>query len=77
MAFLAGGRVRGGRVVADWPGLGASDLLDGRDLRPTIATRQVFKAALHGGLGIPDHALEEAVFPSTESLVRPLDWFHA
>lgn len=77
VAFLAGGRVRGGRVVADWPGLGTSDLLDGRDLRPTIATRQVFKAALHGGLGIPDQALEEAVFPNTGSLVRPLDWFHA
>lgn len=35
-AMLLGGAVRGGQVVADWPGLAAADLLDGRDLRPTL-----------------------------------------
>jgi uncharacterized protein (DUF1501 family) len=76
VAFLAGGRVRGGRVIADWPGLRPSDLLDGRDLRPTLASRQLFKAALHGGLGISDDALEQRVFPDTAALHRPSDWFH-
>ncbi len=31
-AFLMGGAVRGGRVIADWPGLGPTALLDNRDL---------------------------------------------
>jgi uncharacterized protein (DUF1501 family) len=35
MAMLLGGAVAGGRVVADWPGLGASALYEGRDLKPT------------------------------------------
>lgn len=35
-AMLAGGAVRGGRVVADWPGLGQADLHEARDLRPTL-----------------------------------------
>jgi uncharacterized protein (DUF1501 family) len=34
-AIFVGGAVNGGRVVADWPGLGPSALLEGRDLRPT------------------------------------------
>lgn len=36
-AMLLGGGVQGGRVIADWPGLEAGKLLDGRDLKPTLA----------------------------------------
>src|SRR5690606_12176956 len=36
VAMLLGGAVQGGRIVADWPGLSSADLLDGRDLRPTL-----------------------------------------
>src|SRR5205809_549587 len=35
VALLAGGALKGGRIVADWPGLKATDLHDGRDLKPT------------------------------------------
>jgi uncharacterized protein (DUF1501 family) len=45
-AFLVGGAVRGGRVTTDWPGLGRSALLDGRDLRATTDLRSVFNAVL-------------------------------
>ena len=38
-AFLVGGAVAGGRVVADWPGLASSALYEGRDLRPTLDLR--------------------------------------
>src|SRR5262245_59895438 len=38
-AFLLGGAVAGGRVVADWPGLGARSLYEGRDLKPTTDLR--------------------------------------
>jgi uncharacterized protein (DUF1501 family) len=35
-AMLVGGAVRGGRVVADWPGLAPAQLFEGRDLKPTL-----------------------------------------
>ena len=35
-AMLLGGAVQGGRVVADWPGLGPAELFEERDLRPTL-----------------------------------------
>ena len=35
-AMLIGGAVKGCRVVADWPGLGASSLYEDRDLAPTV-----------------------------------------
>ena len=36
VAFVLGGAVAGGRVVADWPGLGAGRLFEDRDLQPTV-----------------------------------------
>ena len=37
VAMLIGGAVRGGRVLADWPGLAPANLYQARDLRPTRA----------------------------------------
>ena len=39
VAFLAGGALKGGRVIADWPGLKPANLYEGRDLsrRPICA----------------------------------------
>jgi uncharacterized protein (DUF1501 family) len=37
VAWLVGGAVRGGRIIADWPGLGSAALFQGRDLMPTNA----------------------------------------
>jgi uncharacterized protein (DUF1501 family) len=65
-AFLAGGAVNGGRVVADWPGLSANMLLDRRDLKPTLDLRSVFKGVLDEHLHIDATAAH--VFPdSTEA----------
>ncbi|GJD46643.1 hypothetical protein AFCDBAGC_4526 [Methylobacterium cerastii] len=64
-AFLAGGAVAGGRVVADWPGLAPASLLDGRDLRPTLDLRAVLKGVLRDHLGLPDRALSDTVFPGS------------
>lgn len=71
-AFVAGGAVAGGRVVADWPGLAARDLHDGRDLRPTTDLRALFKAVLHERFGVGEAALARAVFPGSDA-VAPLD----
>jgi uncharacterized protein (DUF1501 family) len=57
--------VNGGRVLADWPGLGKSDLYDGRDLRPTTDIRGLFKGVLADHLKIPDKVIEHSVFPDS------------
>lgn len=67
-AFLAGGAVRGGRVLADWPGLGHEALYEGRDLRPTTDLRSVFKGALRDHLRVPNVALERDAFPDSGSV---------
>jgi uncharacterized protein (DUF1501 family) len=51
-AMLIGGAVKGGRVIADWPGLAASQLYDGRDLKPTIALDAVIAGAAAESLAL-------------------------
>jgi uncharacterized protein (DUF1501 family) len=70
-AFLAGGAVRGGRVVADWPGLSHSALLDNRDLRPTLDLRSVFKGVLDQHMHVDAKTLDSRVFPDSSN-ARPL-----
>lgn len=69
-AFLAGGAVAGGRVLADWPGLSRGALHDGRDLRPTIDLRSVLKGVLGEHLRVADRALEQTIFPESAA-ARP------
>jgi uncharacterized protein (DUF1501 family) len=64
VAFVLGGAVRGGRVLADWPGLGAGRLLDDRDLQPTTDLRAVAKGLLSQHLGLSPAALS-LVFPGS------------
>lgn len=71
VAFLLGGAVAGGKVIADWPGLAERELHEGRDLKPTLDLRAVLKAVLADHLGVPTRALEESVFPDSAD-VRPL-----
>jgi uncharacterized protein (DUF1501 family) len=71
-AFLMGGAVKGGRVVADWPGLRDSQLYEGRDLMPSIDLRAVLKGLLRDHLGISEFALSQRVFPSSNA-VGPLN----
>jgi uncharacterized protein (DUF1501 family) len=71
VAFLVGGAVRGGRVIADWPGLGRSALLDARDLRPTTDLRSVFKSVLSEHMLVDNTSLTGHVFPNSSG-ARPL-----
>lgn len=70
-AFLLGGAVRGGRVIADWPGLARTALLDGRDLRPTLDLRSVFKAVLDEHMHVDARTLATQIFPDSSG-ARPL-----
>jgi uncharacterized protein (DUF1501 family) len=64
-AFVVGGAVKGGQVIADWPGLRPSDLHQGRDLRATADLRSVFKAALIEHMGVDPGHVETKVFPDS------------
>ena len=64
VAFVAGGRVAGGRVLANWPGLSADRLLEQRDLQPTLDLRSVAKGLLADHLGLAPAALAQ-VFPQS------------
>ena len=70
-AFVLGGAVKGGRVVADWPGLARRDRYEGRDLRTTTDMRSLLKGVLGDHLHVANRALNSEVFPGSEAL-RPL-----
>lgn len=70
-AFLAGGAIRGGRVIADWPGLKMAQLRDGRDLAATTDLRAVVKGIAVDLLGASPMMLSRDVFPGSEH-VRPM-----
>lgn len=69
MAFLAGGAVNGGRLQGDWPGLAASQLNEGRDLRATTDLRALFKGVLRDHLGLDAATLARSVFPDSAAAV--------
>jgi uncharacterized protein (DUF1501 family) len=70
-AFLVGGAVAGGRVIADWPGLSSRALYQGRDLAPTLDLRSVLKGVLSEHLSVPARALEQDVFSAVSAGPRP------
>lgn len=62
-ALLLGGAVRGGRVVADWPGLGAAHLLEGRDLRPTLGLDALIASTCAQAFALDAELTARALFP--------------
>jgi uncharacterized protein (DUF1501 family) len=73
VAFLAGGAIKGGRMIADWPGLQTSQLLDGRDLKPTTDLRAVLKGLLQDHIGLGSSVLASSVFPDSASVAPMKD----
>jgi uncharacterized protein (DUF1501 family) len=69
VALLAGGALRGGRVVADWPGLKLAQLYEQRDLAPTTDLRAVLKGLLRDHLRVDERALANNVFPDSAGVV--------
>jgi uncharacterized protein (DUF1501 family) len=56
VAMLLGGAVAGGRVVADWPGLAAGNLYEGRDLKPTASLDALIAGVAAESLALdPEH----------------------
>jgi uncharacterized protein (DUF1501 family) len=71
VALLAGGALKDGRVIADWPGLKPTDLYEDRDLKATTDLRAVLKGLLEDHLRADERALAASVFPGSDG-VRPM-----
>jgi uncharacterized protein (DUF1501 family) len=68
VAFLAGGQIAGGRVLADWPGLSKGNLLDGRDLRPTLDIRSLIGPVAERQFGLNSVAMKKILPGAPEGL---------
>jgi uncharacterized protein (DUF1501 family) len=62
--FVLGPRLAKSAIVADWPGLSSTALFEGRDLKPTVDTRAVLKAAIAGAFDLTPAQLDR-VFPNS------------
>jgi len=71
VAWIIGGAVKGGRVIADWPGLKEADLYEDRDLKATTDLRAVLKGVLRDHLRVDERALAATVFPGSDG-VKPI-----
>jgi uncharacterized protein (DUF1501 family) len=71
VALLAGGAIKGGRVISDWPSLKPAALYQGRDLAPTTDLRSVVKGVLADHLGLNERVLAQTVFPDSAA-ARPM-----
>ena len=67
-AFVLGGAVKGGRVIADWPGLAKRERFEGRDLRITTDLRAVLRGVLADHLQVATRSLNADVFPGSENI---------
>ena len=67
-ATLLGGGVKGGRVLADWPGLGQAALFEGRDLKPTTQLDAFIGGAVSAHFGVDPARAMAALFPDSRGV---------
>ena len=70
--WVLGGKVRGGRVYGEWPGLAPATLYEGRDLAVTTDYRSALAAVIARHLRLSDRALSE-IFPGFTPTHADLD----
>ena len=63
MMYMLGGAVKGGQVITDWPGLKAANLLDQRDLRPTLSQEAVISDSVAAHFGLEPDKTRQNLFP--------------
>jgi uncharacterized protein (DUF1501 family) len=68
VAMLVGGAIRGGRIMADWPGLGASALYEGRDLKPTASMDSLIAGLAGETFGIDPAHVSHTLFGVTDAM---------
>ena len=65
--FVLGSRLARSSVVADWPGLAANALFEGRDLKPTLDTRALLKTVVAASFDLTPAQLDR-VFPNSAAV---------
>jgi len=65
VAMLLGGAVRGGTVIADWPGLSNAALYEGRDLKPTTDLDALIAGALAQHYALDPARAMATLFPES------------
>ena len=66
--WLMGGRVKGGELYGDWPGLAPGSQHESRDLRVTTDYRDVIWAVLAQQFGLGEGAIAQ-IFPNFQQQV--------
>lgn len=70
VAMVLGGAVRGGRVIADWPGLGPGALHEGRDLKPTTNLYALIADVAAETFGLDPQRVTKSLFESATASRR-------
>lgn len=71
-AMLLGGGIRGGRVIADWPGLAQASLHEGRDLKATVDLEGFIAGAVAGHFDLEPRRVQSKLFPLSNA-TRPVE----
>ena len=71
VALLAGGALKGGLVLADWPGLAPAQLHEGRDLRPTLALDALVGAVCAAAFRLDPERTTRVLFPDSARSAAP------
>jgi uncharacterized protein (DUF1501 family) len=75
-AMLLGGAVKGGRILADWPGLALASLYEARDLAPTTGLDAIIAGVASETFALDPDRTARALFPGVgtgkrmEGLIR-------
>lgn len=62
-AMILGGDVKGGRVIADWPGLNAANLYENRDLKPTLGMDTLIASLVAESFGLEATRVASNLYP--------------
>ena len=73
-AIVLGGSIKGGRVLADWPGLAQANLFENRDLRPTSAINALISGIAGESLGIEPGLVLRTLFADAPT-IKPMQGF--
>lgn len=63
LAMLVGGAVKGGRVIADWPGLAQRALYESRDLKPTNGLDALIAGAVAENFALDPARVAATLYP--------------
>jgi uncharacterized protein (DUF1501 family) len=64
--MVLGGKVKGGRIIADWAGLSQANLYQNRDLLPTSQMYGLLSGVVGEGFGIDPQKIAANIFAAAK-----------